>query len=404
MTVCDLMSRVPSPVPTNYRARSLLLVLLVAVLTSYRLILSTAVGGWAFRSAAAAADGQRSAVAGRRPGHRDRCATGPCRVSKFLKRLCIPGNESASDCIFDPNYFCGYPRRAADYNDDADDNDGDVGDNVVVNSRGNTAAPLPRAFAFVLTHLADASFVAQLSEAAAAVRAFSDVDIVILTPPLDESSDSATPPHGFSIVPELYIVLKERLAAIPRTSLMTVPWPVTEEQLAPNLQATLRREKNCCGWREFLKLALWGPAMAARYRRVVYLDADVRLLSPSIDNVFGCGAGVGRGAFPDALYTKGAMSPLNGGFLSLRPDVAIYDALVTTVITTPYSNRGYWGGTRGGGGGQEGEERGIERERRRGERDRDRDRERRRREKWPHPLLRKVPDKLRKVHHGKFSK
>ena len=40
---------------------------------------------------------------------------------------------------------------------------------------------------------------------------------------------------------------------------------------------------NCCGWHEFYKLAFWG--YGARYKRIVVLDFDIRLLR-SVDHLF----------------------------------------------------------------------------------------------------------------------
>jgi hypothetical protein len=310
------------------------------------------------------------------------------------------------------------------------------------------ALPRSSAFAFVVTHLVDEGFKDAVVDAVVRARAKTGRDIFVLAPPprlprsaLDDgggggggskgsgsessgsessgsessgsdssgSVSSGSDSSGGSelvpdplVRPDLLASLAAAVAEVPRARLVRASaWPVLPTQLERRHAAILRREKNAGGWREFLKLALWdpttwtlarqGPASArgstpaARdsdalrgYDRVLYLDHDVTLLR-SVDAALECDA---RDA--TTLYTKGAMSPLNGGFLVLTPDARAYAEMRALLGGSPpptrdgdgfpgppfakratYTHAGYWDSTRA-----------------------------------TSPELARVPARLRKVHHG----
>mmetsp|Transcript_10541 Transcript_10541/g.26780 ORF Transcript_10541/g.26780 Transcript_10541/m.26780 type:complete len:391 (-) Transcript_10541:339-1511(-) len=82
----------------------------------------------------------------------------------------------------------------------------------------------------------------------------------------------------------------------------------------PPLSASLLHwgaaRKNCCSWREYLKLAVFG---LDSYDAVVLLDSDQQVLG-DLSEAFCCVADSRR-----VLFTSGPLSPWNGGFLALSP-------------------------------------------------------------------------------------
>ena len=55
---------------------------------------------------------------------------------------------------------------------------------------------------------------------------------------------------------------------------MQVSFPFAEAELPASLAAHLRERPNCCGWREYLKLAAW----TLPYERVALLDSEMQVV------------------------------------------------------------------------------------------------------------------------------
>lgn len=103
-----------------------------------------------------------------------------------------------------------------------------------------------------------------------------------------------------------------------------------------------RIEKNgCCGATELLKLYSWS---FTEYHRVVHLDMDSLMLGPmdelfemDKDLIYTCDYG---------MMTKGsAACPVQGGFIVVKPSLAVFGELVDTVLEGDYRDGGAWGGT-----------------------------------------------------------
>ena len=158
------------------------------------------------------------------------------------------------------------------------------------------------------------------------------LDVLLLLPELDgkdEDSESAAA-----------VLAEERRALPPEDersfAVRELSMPVREGALCEAQREALRREgANCCGWREYFKLAAWS---LEEYTRVVLLDADV-WPNAAFDELLSCGE-----LF---LYAGGPASPLNGGVLALKPSHADLAAMVDA-LTGPeafnFSDAGGWDG------------------------------------------------------------
>lgn len=93
------------------------------------------------------------------------------------------------------------------------------------------------------------------------------IDLLLLVPSLD---------------PELISVVTSGLDTEHGVKVMLARWPFVEAELSPPLRLALRTNPNCCGWREFYKLAVWGLTM---YDRVMLLDSDLQILSNVINMI-----------------------------------------------------------------------------------------------------------------------
>ena len=99
-------------------------------------------------------------------------------------------------------------------------------------------------------------------------------------------------------------------------------------QLSESLRTWGERRKNCCSWREYLKLAAW---TLVEYQSVILLDTD-QLVLGNLGAVFICAAQrLGR-----LLFTSGPLSPLNGGFLAFRPCQQIYEDMQRLLLETTF--------------------------------------------------------------------
>eukprot|EP00039_Didymoeca_costata_P012797 m.186083 g.186083 ORF g.186083 m.186083 type:complete len:672 (-) comp15586_c0_seq10:1068-3083(-) len=113
---------------------------------------------------------------------------------------------------------------------------------------------------------------------------------------------------------------------------VTVPWPLLATDLQKTHRQYLKRNKNCCGWREFYKLAVWN---LTNYERVLLLDSDLQVVE-NLDHLLLCNR-------PEFEATPGIFSPLNGGFFALTPSLCTLEDMVNIVKAGVYSNCYHWG-------------------------------------------------------------
>lgn len=109
-------------------------------------------------------------------------------------------------------------------------------------------------------------------------------------------------------------------------------WPIRQHQLNPYHAAFLKRNPNCCGWREFYKLALW---KLTDYSRILLLDSDIQVLA-NVDHLLQC-------SHDSFTATPGFQSPVNGGFWILKPSLCTYRSMLKLVLNGNYTNQNHWG-------------------------------------------------------------
>uniref|UniRef100_A0A061SH77 Hexosyltransferase n=1 Tax=Tetraselmis sp. GSL018 TaxID=582737 RepID=A0A061SH77_9CHLO len=162
--------------------------------------------------------------------------------------------------------------------------------------------------AFVFPHdLRTSVDVEGLAEALGFIRTFHSnniTDILLLIPPRKITRDLES------------VLFKYRAAVVRRR----IP------EVSPSVFLWSERRRNCCSWREYLKLTAW---TLVQYDSVIVIDIDQRVLQ-TLDNIFACAS---RGYF---LYTSGPLSPLNAGFFALRPLYPIYDDMVTQLAQVTF--------------------------------------------------------------------
>lgn len=124
--------------------------------------------------------------------------------------------------------------------------------------------------------------------------------------------------------------------------IVKVRQPVPKSELPEAVATFADKEKNCCGFREFLKIVLWN---LTQYDTIVSLDIDVTLLVP-IDAIFDPrpGCGLVEDDFADALYSPGPGSPWNGGFFVARPKRRTYESMLHVLRTATFDVDGAWNG------------------------------------------------------------
>lgn len=134
--------------------------------------------------------------------------------------------------------------------------------------------------------------------------------------------------------------------ATQNAEIIKVMQPVPRSELPEAVAAFADKEKNCCGFREFLKIVLWN---LTRYDTIVALDVDVTLLAP-IDAIFDPrpGCGLVEDDFADALYSPGPGSPWNGGFFVARPNRRTYESMLHVLRTAIFDIDGAWNGAGAG--------------------------------------------------------
>lgn len=116
-------------------------------------------------------------------------------------------------------------------------------------------------------------------------------------------------------------------------SIVTVP-ALGDLKLDSSVVQAINKNNNCCKGQEYLKLYAW---MFSDYDRVMMVDTDIIFLQ-NVDFLFSCPV--------PFLYTRGLMSPLNGGMIVLTPSDKDFEAM-TTILATPgvYDSKGFWNRT-----------------------------------------------------------
>eukprot|EP00035_Acanthoeca_spectabilis_P040253 m.68466 g.68466 ORF g.68466 m.68466 type:complete len:688 (-) comp9923_c0_seq1:30-2093(-) len=109
--------------------------------------------------------------------------------------------------------------------------------------------------------------------------------------------------------------------------------PFEEGDLTKKHAEWLRKNPNCCGWREFYKLVAW---KLVQYDRVMLLDSDLQIVG-NVEHLLRCEQ-------HKFLATPGFFSPLNGGLWVLTPSLCTYHDMLELVLAGNYGNRGHWGG------------------------------------------------------------
>ena len=104
--------------------------------------------------------------------------------------------------------------------------------------------------------------------------------------------------------------------------------------ISKNVVYAARDNLNCCNGQEFGKLDGW---KLIEYDYIFMLDWDIKLLKP-IDELFYCM----ESKKYDFFNTKGSMSPFNGGFLVLRPNIEIYKEMRYLLKYGIFTNDDNW--------------------------------------------------------------
>ena len=128
------------------------------------------------------------------------------------------------------------------------------------------------------------------------------------------------------------------LAFMPRLLRM----PLAEGDVPLAQREALKRSGNCCGWREYFKLAAW---TLEEYGRVVVLDSDA-VPRASLAELFSC-----RG--DEVLFTSGPWAPFNTGMFALRPSREDLREMLRSLVGSTYDDRSGWGGVKYRGWNQE---------------------------------------------------
>lgn len=115
-----------------------------------------------------------------------------------------------------------------------------------------------------------------------------------------------------------------------------VDYPFRSTDLTPDFARLQEENRNCCGWKEFLKMSIWAMT---RYKKIVVLDADTTILR-NVDSLFGCDHSV------DVMHTAGPGSPWNCGVYVLRPSRAVYEDMRRIVLEGNFTNANGWLGTK----------------------------------------------------------
>lgn len=166
----------------------------------------------------------------------------------------------------------------------------------LLNARGDMdAAESPRpapsmraAFVFGLTALTTA-FLPRVRQAVGDLLPYTAHDVVVMGLP--------------GVAQQLaWGTLKMAFKRTTRVHFREVALPFDLERVAGTWLNLTHRNKNCCGYAEFMKL----QAFSLPYDRVLVVDVDIRL-TISIDDLFYCPE--------EFLFSPGISSPLNGGFL-----------------------------------------------------------------------------------------
>eukprot|EP00752_Nemacystus_decipiens_P009421 g8424.t1 len=130
--------------------------------------------------------------------------------------------------------------------------------------------------------------------------------------------------------------------------LETMGWRIMEKDLPVAVEdienETYRNhvvKSGCCGADEFIKLHAY---TLTDYHRVVHLDADTLILHP-IDELLELDASLVYTTDP-AMVTKGSKAmPVQGGFLLVRPDLEVYEALRAIVREGDWKVGAGWRGS-----------------------------------------------------------
>jgi hypothetical protein len=179
------------------------------------------------------------------------------------------------------------------------------------------------AFAYTITRL-EIGYVPKVFAAVVKLRKYTSAHILVL---IDRENAAA----------EALSHLQNLTSGRKDVYLLPTVQPLRESELPWSVSTAARVEGNCCGFREYLKLALWS---LTKYARVVSLDVDISLISP-VDHLFAPGCGLDG---LDGLYTPGPGSPWNGGFFVAAPSTAVYDGLVQRLRTSRFSMIDGWDG------------------------------------------------------------
>jgi len=181
------------------------------------------------------------------------------------------------------------------------------------------------AFAISVTHLKSANFTSEIIRAVHRLREVTSAHILLV---LDRETCE-----------DRHVLKLEQQAALAYKNvyIMRMAQPLREEELPLEVASAARRETNCCGFREFLKLNLWN---LTTYDRIISLDVDVLLLR-SVDHLFAPRCGLD--AF-DVLYAPGPGSPWNGGFFVAKPSATVYERMLLRLRTARYSAETGWNG------------------------------------------------------------
>eukprot|EP00054_Salpingoeca_dolichothecata_P021560 m.138261 g.138261 ORF g.138261 m.138261 type:complete len:454 (+) comp24031_c0_seq3:137-1498(+) len=176
--------------------------------------------------------------------------------------------------------------------------------------------PMPEKYAFVFVHTLDVplNIDQTISIARRLALLHPKADIVLLLGP------SATHP----LTPKQ----QQRLQTNNVTHIKTVTYP----NVHPNIKKFCSKHKNCCGWKEYIKLALF---QQVEYEAAIYLDTDLIVLH-HMNDIFKC---VKSGY---VLSTSGPKSPFNGGFLAVKPSLHLYDMMQSVLKTDAYSDQDGW--------------------------------------------------------------
>ena len=146
-------------------------------------------------------------------------------------------------------------------------------------ARARPAAPFRErvAFGFTLTQLSEA-YVDKVVAAAAALRALTDADLLVLVVDDDAAASPAARARLEAALAPLGGARRGAYAAGAGGAARVVRArvPLAEADAPEALRRANRLNDNCCGWNEYLKLAWWG--LEDEYARVAVLDLDVRLL------------------------------------------------------------------------------------------------------------------------------